>query len=380
MKLLSIVGARPQFVKAAAVVGSIERWNSRHSKNRIRHILVHTGQHYEHQMSGVFFEDLRLPTPDHHLGVGSAPHGAQTAAMLAKIEAALVEERPDVVLVYGDTNSTAAGALAAAKLHIKVAHLESGLRSFNREMPEEINRVVADHLSDILLCPTETAVKNLRKEGITRNIHQTGDVMLDVVLTYRPQAQSRRQVLSRLDIKPKEYALATIHRAENTDRTERLSGLLEALMGLPATVVLPLHPRVRNLLRSQPKLKPLHKRLAKAPNLRIVEPLSYLDMLALEINARMILTDSGGVQKEAFFAGVPCLTLRSETEWLETKEGGWNRVVGTKPRNIRTEFDKVWSGRLGMNGRCPNWKSFGNGRAGDQTVAALARIGSSGGN
>ena len=373
MKLLSIIGARPQFVKAAMIVDAVKRRNRGVASacHRIRHILVHTGQHYDHSMSGVFFDELRLPHPDHQLGVGSGSQGAQTGAMLERIEKVLLAEKPDSVMVYGDTNSTVAGALAATKLHIRLAHLESGLRSFNRRMPEEINRVASDHMSDILFCPTQTAVENLRREGITRNVFETGDVMLDAVIFYRGKAQERKKLLQRLRVEAKEYALATIHRAENTDSPERLSELLETLASLDHPVVFPMHPRVRDRLRKTREFRHVSRVLQEAKNLRIIEPVSYLDMLALETNARLILTDSGGVQKEAFFAAVPCLTLREETEWTETLVDGWNQLVGTAQDKIRAGFEEIWSRSAKRNGHHPNWNSFGEGRAADRTVAVL---------
>jgi UDP-GlcNAc3NAcA epimerase len=375
VKLLSIVGARPQFVKAAMIAGAVKRYNRNDSsvRERIHHKLVHTGQHYEHKMSGIFFDELSLPKPHYHLGVGSGPQGQQTGAMLEKIEKVLLAENPDVVMIYGDTNSTIAGALAAAKLHIRVAHLESGLRSFNRRMPEEINRVASDHLSDLLFCPTETAVGNLRREGITTNVFKTGDVMLDAVVAYREKALKRKKVLNELNVESQSYVLATVHRAENTDSPERLSGLLQALAELDFNVVLPMHPRVRDRLKHSRELRPIAKLMEQSKRLRITEPVSYLDMLALEAHARLVLTDSGGVQKEAFFVAVPCLTLREETEWLETEVDGWNQVIGTNPETIRMAVEAEWQrNRVGRNEQ-PDLKSFGDGRAADNTVAALAR-------
>lgn len=356
------------------IADAVERHNRgmTSASHRLRHTLVHTGQHYDRPMSGVFFEELRLPDPDYYLGVGSGSQGAQTGAMLEKIEKVLLAERPHGVMIYGDTNSTVAGALAAAKLHIPLAHLESGLRSFNRLMPEEINRVASDHMSDILFCPTHTAVENLRREGITRNVFETGDVMLDAVISYRGKAQKRKKLLEKLCVKAKEYALATIHRAENTNSPERLSELLQTLVSLDQPVVFPMHPRVRDRLSKTRKLQRVFRMLRNAKNLRITEPVSYLDMLALEINARVILTDSGGVQKEAFFAAVPCLTLREETEWTETQENGWNQVVGTARDNIRACFEDTWSRSAARDGNQPNWNCFGHGQAADRTVGVLS--------
>jgi len=328
MKLVDIVGARPQFVKLAPILKAINEHNAAHPDRPIHEVLIHTGQHYDYQMSGVFFDELGLKPPDYHLGVGSATHGAQTGEMLRRIEEVLLKEKPDVVMVYGDTNSTLAGALAAAKLHIPVAHVEAGLRSFNRRMPEEINRILTDHISDLLFCPTETAVENLAREGITRGVHLVGDVMYDAALQYLELAERKSPILEQLGLQPRSYALATIHRAENTDDPTRLAGILEGLRrvhssGVP--VVMPLHPRTRRALERN-HLSP--------DGIRILEPVSYLDMLVLEKHARVILTDSGGVQKEAFFFRVPCVTLRQETEWVETVETGWNALAGQNPSSI----------------------------------------------
>jgi len=319
MKIVTIVGARPQFIKAAAV--------SRALRPRHREVLVHTGQHYDYSMSGVFFDGLELPAPDVNLGVGSGLHGAQTGSMLAGIEGILLAERPDWVLVYGDTNSTLAGALAASKLHLPVAHVEAGLRSFNRSMPEEINRVVADHLSDRLLCPSQTAVDNLAREGISRNVHLVGDVMLDVLNWARQRAAPQGPaILKRLGLEERRYVLATVHRSENTDQATRLSGIMDALNAIPEPVLFPVHPRARKALAAAG--------LAAKPHVRLIEPLGYFEMLVVANSARLILTDSGGVQKEAYWLGVPCVTLREETEWVETVEAGWNVLVGSNPEKI----------------------------------------------
>jgi UDP-GlcNAc3NAcA epimerase len=313
MKVVTIVGARPQFIKAAAV--------SRELRKRHTEILVHTGQHYDHAMSGVFFDGLEIPPPDVNLEVGSGDHGAMTGAMLARIEKVLLAERPDWLLIYGDTNSTLAGALAAAKLHIPVAHVEAGLRSFNRRMPEEVNRVVADHLAALLLCPSDVAVKNLAAEGITRGVHIVGDVMLDVLNWARQRNQQRPpEIMGRLQLAERGYLLATIHRSENTDDPARLAGIFAALNAIPETIVFPIHPRTRKAIAAA--------KLAVGLNVRLIEPVGYCDMVALSGAARLILTDSGGLQKEAYWLGVPCVTLRDETEWVETVQSGWNTLVG----------------------------------------------------
>jgi UDP-N-acetylglucosamine 2-epimerase len=319
MKIVSIIGARPQFIKAAAV--------SRVLREQHREVLVHTGQHYDYEMSGIFFDGLDLPRPDVNLGVGSGSHAVQTGAMLKGVEDVLLAERPDYLVIYGDTNSTVAGALAASKLSVPVAHVEAGLRSFNRHMPEEINRVVADHLSDLLLCPSDTAVRNLTAEGITRNVHLVGDVMLDVLnWAKRRLAAEPSGILGRLGLAERRYILATVHRGENTDDVARLSQILHAINSLDEPVVFPVHPRARKMIAEA------HCRLE--PHVRLIEPVGYLDMVALASTARLILTDSGGLQKEAYWLGVPCLTMREETEWVETVEAGWNALVGSDSKTI----------------------------------------------
>ena len=319
MKIVSIVGARPQFIKAAAV--------SRLLRQQHTEILVHTGQHYDANMSAVFFDELGIPEPEINLKIGSGRHGAQTGAMLTAIEAVLLQEKPDWVLIYGDTNSTLAGALAAAKLHIPVAHVEAGLRSFNRKMPEEVNRVLADHISALLLCSSQTAVDNLAAEGITQGVHLVGDVMLDAQNFAVKQAENRSTILAQLNLQPGEFMLATVHRAENTDDEARLRGIFNAFEALKTPIVLPLHPRTAKMLE-------VFNLKSKIKNLKLIEPVGYLDMVMLEKSAQMILTDSGGIQKEAYWLGVPCITLRNETEWPETVEAGWNVIVGADERRI----------------------------------------------
>ena len=337
MKIATIIGARPQFIKAAAVSRAIVKYNQSiqsrqsdkirdHIGTTISEIVVHTGQHYDGQMSAVFFKELDIPEPHYNLGVGSGSHGRQTGRMLELIEQVLIKEQPDWVLVYGDTNSTLAGALAAAKLHIRVAHIEAGLRSFNRIMPEEVNRVLADHLSDLLLCPSRTAVNNLSSEGITRGVHIVGDVMADS-LTYAVEgATNHSGVLRRYKLVKGKYLLATIHRPENTDHSRRLREIMDALNSLSETVVFPVHPRTLKMI------KEINGKFL--PHVRLIEPTGYLDMVALEESARMILTDSGGVQKEAYWLRVPCVTLRDETEWIETVQTGWNVLTGPNKERI----------------------------------------------
>jgi len=319
MKVATIVGARPQFIKAAPV--------SRELRQQHTEVLIHTGQHYDDTMSAIFFRELEIPTPDYNLGVGSGAHGQQTGAMLARIEEVLLAEQPDWMLVYGDTNSTLAGALAAAKLHIPVAHIEAGLRSFNRRMPEEINRVLTDHVSTLLFCPTQTAVDNLAAEGITQGAHLVGDVMHEALLWAAERARAQSIILEQLGLGEKGYLLATVHRAENTDDPARLRAILDAFAALDEPIVFPIHPR------TQARIEALNLK-SKIENLKSIPPVGYLDMVQLEQSARMILTDSGGIQKEAYWLGVPCVTLRDETEWVETVQTGWNVLVGAETERI----------------------------------------------
>jgi UDP-N-acetylglucosamine 2-epimerase len=321
-------------------------------------------------MSDVFFRELPIPTPEHNLEVGSGSHGKQTAALLERTEQVLLTNRPDVVVVYGDTNSTIAAGLAAVKIGIPVAHVEAGLRSFNRQMPEEINRVATDHISDLLFCPTETAVENLRREGITQNVFLSGDVMLDAVLSFRRVARERSKILSDLTLAAKTYVLLTIHRAENTNSDERIKKVLDFLLGIKHSVVFPMHPRTKDKLQREPGLEDYRKRLKKSEHIRVIDPVSYLDMLALEDGARLILTDSGGVQKEAYFLEVPCLTVRGETEWVETLIGGWNQLIEPS-RSSLSKIESVWNGNgSGRRGK-PNLEYFGNGHAATRIVHAL---------
>lgn len=318
MKCLTIIGARPQFIKAATLSRVFQHTSG------IQEILVHTGQHYDKNMSGVFFEELEIPQPDYNLNIGSGSHGTQTGRMLEAIEQVLLSEKPDWVLVYGDTNSTLAGAIAAVKLHIPVAHIEAGLRSFNRKMPEEINRVLTDHSSNLLFPPTEIAVKHLLNEGIAKEkIHLVGDVMYDAALFYRQKAENNSKILNHLQLEDNSYILATIHRAENTDNPEKLQNIFEALtlINKEIKVILPLHPRTKNALSRQGMLESISQ------DIQVIAPVGYLGMVMLEQNARLIITDSGGVQKEAFFHSISCITLREETEWVELVETGWNTLI-----------------------------------------------------
>lgn len=375
IKICTIVGARPQFIKAAAISRAVAARNRSHASPPVAELLLHTGQHYDDGMSDVFFRELAIPDPAYNLGVGSGTHGWQTGTMLAKIEEVLLEERPDWVLIYGDTNSTLAGALAAAKLHIRIAHVEAGLRSFNRRMPEEINRVVADRLSDLLLCPSLTAVANLAAEGIggetavaasslalkdtiqktSPQVVVTGDVMADALLFAAGMA-SAGDILVRLQLKPKDYLLATVHRAENTENSARLGNILAAFGALPDTVIFPIHPRTRKLLEQTSCSVP--------KNVKIIEPLGYFDMIALQKSARMLLTDSGGMQKEAYWLKVPCVTLREETEWVETVTLGWNVLAGADRDRI---IEAVRSFKIPKT----HEPLYGDGRAAERCLAAI---------
>jgi UDP-GlcNAc3NAcA epimerase len=358
IRIATIVGARPQFIKAAAVSRVIRNDYA----GRISEVLVHTGQHYDARMSRVFFEELDLPPPDHHLGIAGGRHGAMTGRMLGAIETVLLAEQPDIVLVYGDTNSTLAGALAAVKLHVPVAHVEAGLRSFNRRMPEEINRLLTDRVSSLLFCPTTTAVENLAAEGITAGVHHVGDVMYDVALFYRDRARQRSNVLERFGLRAGEYALATCHRAENTDDANRLReiclGLAEVASMLP--VVFPVHPRTNAALATH-RLKPC------LTGVTLVDPLPFLDIVALQQAARAIITDSGGMQKEAFFFRVPCITIRDETEWVETVAADWNRLAGASRERIVSAYHSIPQRSLDQEER-----PFGDGLAAHRIVSILS--------
>jgi UDP-N-acetylglucosamine 2-epimerase len=363
VKIVTVVGARPQFIKAAPVSRAILSHNGQNPESVIHEVLVHTGQHYDDNMSRVFFEELSLRNPDYNLGVGSGRHGAMTGAMLEKVESVLIEESPDWLLTYGDTNSTLAGALAAAKLHIAVAHVEAGLRSYNSRMPEEINRVLTDHLASMLFCPTETAVNNLAKEGIGRNVFNVGDVMYDAFLFNAKLSAERSRILTDLGLEPRGYCLATVHRQENTDDPDvllDLFGTFDEVSRNGCPVVVPIHPRTRQVLETHPRHEGSHSATILIP------PVSYLDMIALEVNAKLILTDSGGVQKEAYFAQVPCITLRNETEWVETIQSGMNVLASTNRARILEAFQFMPARRPAATERF-----FGDGEASRKIVSSL---------
>lgn len=345
MKVVSIIGARPQFIKAAVVSKELIK------KPEIEDVLVHTGQHYDENMSKVFFDELEIPKPIYNLEVGSGTHAKQTGEMLIKIEEVLLSEKPDWVLVYGDTNSTIAGALAATKLHIKIAHVEAGLRSFNRFMPEEINRITTDRISDLLLVPSQNAMQLLKNEGLSDSSKFVGDVMFDSILFYQNMAEEKYS-LSEL-VAVKEFHLATVHRAENTDDKERLQNIFSAFSELNFPVILPLHPRTKTKL----------KEIKYSNNVKIIDPVSYLEIILLLKNSKKVFTDSGGLQKEAYFLNKPCITLRDETEWIETLNGNWNFIVGTsKEKIINKSLVDVFGEQRSY---------YGDGKAGEKIVNAL---------
>jgi UDP-N-acetylglucosamine 2-epimerase len=353
MKIVSVVGARPQFIKLAPLVRSFQKHPHQESNRAIQHLIIHTGQHYDYSMNKVFFDELGIPEPDYNLEVGSGPHGWQTAEMMKREEEVLIKEKPDLVIVYGDTNSTLAGALASSKLGIILSHVESGLRSYNRSMPEEINRILADRCSDILFCPTENACKNLRKEGFSSIANKgklvdlssddlfpatqsfplainVGDIMFDAALLGLEIAEEKSNALEKLKLQPKEYHLATLHREENSDDKKKLKSILDAFneISKEKPIIFPVHPRTKK------NLSAFHLSTSALNQVRMIDPVSYFDMLILEKNAYRILTDSGGMQKEAYFFGVPCITLREETEWVETLERGNNILTGANKNRI----------------------------------------------
>ena len=356
-KLLTVVGARPQFIKAAAVSRALR------DCGQFQEVVVHTGQHYDQNMSQTFFDELDMGLPSYNLEVASGSHAYQTGEILKRLDPVMVKERPELVLVYGDTNSTLAAALTAAKLNVPVAHVEAGLRSFNRRMPEEINRVLTDHVSTLLFCPTTAAIKNLEREGIVSNVWSTGDVMFDVALQFSGKSKAKSTILHDLGIRPNKYILATVHRVENTDQKDRLSNIFGGLGKISAeiSVVVPVHPRTRKMLHTFS----LEHQLA---NIKIIDPVGFLDMIALESNAKLIATDSGGVQKEAYFYRVPCVTLRGETEWVETVEARWNILASVSTID---GILQALQASLTFSGQRSVISDYGDGTASYKIVQAL---------
>ncbi|HEX2395575.1 MAG TPA: UDP-N-acetylglucosamine 2-epimerase (non-hydrolyzing) [Bacteroidales bacterium] len=347
-KIVTVIGARPQFIKAAAVSRAIR------AAGEIQECIVHTGQHFDNNMSSVFFEEMDIPEPDYHLEINSLSHGAMTGRMIEKIEEVLIREKPYMVIVYGDTNSTVAGALAAKKLHLKVAHVEAGLRSFNMDMPEEINRIVTDRISDVLFCPTDNAVKNLIREGFEHfscQIKQVGDVMYDAALYYGAMSSHRSDIINRLNLIPGNYLVGTVHRQENTDNIHNLKSIIEALNSIhhQIPVILPLHPRTRKILAQND----IH------PDFNIIDPVGYFDMVELLKNSCLVITDSGGMQKEAYFFNKYCITLRDETEWVELVDEGYNFLSGADKSKILSIFEKIRVNNRMMSGK----PLYGNGDA-----------------
>ena len=352
MKIISIIGARPQFIKCAPL--------SRAIRKQCQEILLHTGQHYDPKLSNIFFNELNIPKPDYNLNIGSAPHGEQTGKMLIEIEKILIKEQPDLVLTYGDTNSTLAGALTASKLHIKTAHVEAGLRSFDRTMPEEINRILTDNISDLLFCPTETALNNLRSEGITKGVYLVGDVMKDALEYNITIAEERSEILSDLDLISGEFIVATLHRPANTDSKEKLLSIVKAFCKVDETIVFPVHPRTEKYLQDYG----LWDKICEC--VKVIWPVGYTDMLKLMSNAKKILTDSGGIQKEAYMLGVPCITMRENTEWVETIEEGWNVLVGS-------DYEKIVDAIRGFWGADERSDVFGGGDASEMILNLISK-------
>ena len=357
MKILTVIGARPQFIKASAVSRAISKFDN------VTEVIVHTGQHFDHNMSDVFFEEMEIPRPAHYLDIHSLGHGAMTGRMLEGIEAIILSERPDYLLVYGDTNSTLAGALAARKQNVKVAHIEAGLRSFNMRMPEEINRILTDRISDFLFCPTDAAIENLKKEGFDHydcHVIKTGDVMYDSALYYAALAAKKSTILTDLKLSSGQYVLATIHRQENTDDINNLNNIISALNQINAeqTVVVPLHPRTRNILAKN----------NITPEFMVIEPVGYLDMVQLISHSAIVITDSGGLQKEAFFFAKNCVTMREQTEWVELVDNGFNMIAGTDPHKILSCYQimKNKQNDFTMN-------LYGTGKSSEEIIAALVK-------
>jgi UDP-GlcNAc3NAcA epimerase len=325
MKIVSVIGARPQFIKSAPLSKELSRFHEE--------IIIHTGQHYDFNMSDIFFQELEISKPNYFLSVGSGTHGKQTGLMLSGIEEILLKEKSDLVLVYGDTNSTLAGAISASKLHIPIAHVEAGLRSFNKKMPEEINRILTDHVSDLLFVTSNSAKLQLMKEGIENNVHIVGDIMYDAILKYKEIATYKSQILKNLHLDKNNYIVSTIHRAENTDFRDKLESIFSSFSKINSQIVLPLHPRTKKKIEEYS--------IAVSQNIQIIDPLGYLDMLNLVQNAECVFSDSGGLQKESYYLGVPCLVLREESEWMEIVNSGWNRIVGSDQNKILESYKSI---------------------------------------
>jgi UDP-N-acetylglucosamine 2-epimerase (non-hydrolysing)/UDP-GlcNAc3NAcA epimerase len=351
MNVLTVVGNRPQFIKAAAVSGPLRQVHDE--------VLIHTGQHFDEELSGIFFNELGLPSPDRQLGIARGSNTSQTARMLSALEPVVSETSPDVVLVYGDTNSTLAGALAGAQARVPVVHVEAGMRSFDRSMPEELNRVLADHTSSLLLCSSEVAVTNLEREGVTGAVELVGDVMVDVAMSVQPSARERVDLVRAHGLEPGGYVLATAHRPGNVDNPDRLGQLVELLLAVPYDVLLPLHPRTHARLRAAGLLE----RLQRSERLTVTPPLGYVELTALLCQARAVMTDSGGLQKEAYLAGVPCITLRDTTEWVETVLAGWNTLVDLDREAALVALDR--------DPPAERPQLYGDGHAAERVVAAL---------
>lgn len=358
MKVACVVGVRPEFIQVEPVINELKEHDV---------ILIHTGQHYNFEMSKIFFDELKIPDPDYHLNVGSGSHGHQTGEMLKKVEDVLLKEKPNYVLVFGDTNSTLAGALAASKLNICVGHVEAGLRSFCRSMPEEINRIVVDHISDILFAPTNTAVMNLNREGILNFVYNVGDVLYDSLLQKLDFVKNNQILISELELESKKYFLLTLHRFENTARIENLKNILSAIGESKEQFIFPIHPSSQKFI----KRYSLSSLLRKYDNIRIISPLGYTNFLRLLYGSEKILTDSGGVQKQAFMLGIPCITLREHTEWIETVENGWNVLVGADKDNIKEMIDNFNPQKNRLN-------SYGDGQASKKIVELLSQFQSEG--
>jgi UDP-N-acetylglucosamine 2-epimerase len=353
VKIVTVVGARPQFIKAVVV--------SRQIRKNHKELIIHTGQHYDYELSDIFFKELNIPFPDYNLEVGSGSHAEQTSKAMTGIEAILIKEKPDIVLVYGDTNSTLAGALAAVKIHIPIAHVEAGIRMFDKTIPEEINRVLTDHVSSLLFAPTKTAVRNLKRESITEGVYFTGDVMLDSFLYFSQIAMGKSKIIEKLGLINGDYILATVHRVKNTDIRENLNKICEAFVTLDEKIVFPIHPRTKKYLKQYG----LFDLLKNSRNVIIIEPVGYLDSIMLTQNAKKIITDSGGLQKEAYFAKVPCITLYENTGWPETVKDGWNTIVDLSKDDIIEAINNFVPIRRQRN-------EFGNGRASEKIAEIIS--------